>query len=295
MLIAVQLLQVLIYGIGQGSIYIVSGLGFMIIYSVTRVVNFSQGQFLMLGGMLPYAFYTAGVSLPISILIGVTITTLVGMVEYSGVVQPLIKRGVPRFTIILATFGTGIVIDGITLIIWGSDVRSYPYFSGHKAINLFQAIINPQALWIMGTTVLLCSGLGFFFGRTVGGKAFTASAIDPRAASLMGINPERLGFIAFGMSAFAASLAGGVMTPLTSTSYAIGLPLSIKGFIAAIMGGLNKTEGVIVGGLAIGITEALVTAFISSGYKEITSLLILIIVLIFRPTGLWGLPEAGKV
>jgi branched-chain amino acid transport system permease protein len=290
-----QLLQVLIYGVGQGSIYIVCGLGFMIIYSVTRVVNFSQGQFLMLGGMLSYAIYNAGASLPIAILVSVSITTLLGMTEYIGVVQPLIKRGVPRFTIILATFGAGIVIDGITLIVWGSDVRSYPYFSGHKGINLFEAIINPQALWIFGTTFVLCVILGLFFGRTVWGKAFTASAIDPRAASLMGINPERLGFIAFGMSAFAASLAGGVMTPLTSTSYAIGLPLSIKGFIAAIVGGLNKTEGVIVGGLAIGITEALVTAFISSGYKEITSLVILIVVLIFRPTGLWGLPEAGKV
>ncbi len=288
-----QILQFIISGISTGSIYAVVGLGFMIIYSVTRVVNFAQGEFLMLGGMLSITFYLTGFPLSISILLAVVITTLLGMVFYQAIIYPI--RGAPAFTLILITFGVSIVIRGIAMLIWGTDPRHLPYFSGASPIQISEAILNPQSLWVIISTAIMAVGLFLFFRYTTTGKAFMASAINAFLASLMGIKTERMGLLAFGLAAGLGALSGAVMSPLIFPHIGIGLSLSVKGFTAALIGGLNRIEGVIVGGLALGVLEALGAGFISSGYKDAIALVILIVVLTFRHQGLLGGAEAGQV
>lgn len=288
-----QVLQFFISGISTGSIYAVIGLGFMIIYSVTRVVNFAQGEFVMLGAMFTTTFYRVGFDLGIAILLAVLVTTIIGILLYQTIIYPI--RGAPAFALILVTFGGSIVIRGIALLFWGTGHRHLPYFSRANPIQISQAILNPQSLWVISTTFLMALGLFLFFRYTIVGKAFIASAINPFLASLMGIKTEMMGTLAFGLAACLAAFAGAVMSPLTFPSIGIGLHLSVKGFTAALIGGLNRIEGVMVGGLALGVLEALGAGFLSSGYKDAIALTILVVVLTFRHQGLLGGAEAGQV
>jgi branched-chain amino acid transport system permease protein len=288
-----QLLQFLIAGISMGSIYAVVGLGFMIVYSVTRVINFAQGEFVMLGGMLSTVFYRAGLPLFFSIPCAAVITAAVGLLLYRSVIYPI--RSAPVFTLILVTFGASIAIRGISLIIWGTDPRILPPFSKGEAIHLGGAVVNIQALWVIALTALMAVALFLFFERTITGKAFRASSINVLGASLMGIRTGRMGSLAFMLAALLGSLAGAVLTPMMTTSYDIGLALSVKGFVAAIIGGLNKIEGIILGGLALGILEAYGAGLIHSGFKDVIPLLIFLVVLKVRGGGLVGGAEAGKV
>lgn len=288
-----QLLQFLIAGMIVGSIYAIVGLGFMIVYSVTRVINFAQGEFVMLGGMLSTVFYSARLPLFFSILCAVVITTAFGMFLHRVVIYPI--RTAPVFTLILVTFGASIAIRGVSLIVWGTDYRILPPFSKLEAIHLGGAVMNIQALWVIGTTLLMAIVLFLFFEYTISGKAFRASAFNALGASLVGIKTERMGSLAFGLAAGLGALAGAVLTPMMTTSYEIGLPLAVKGFIAAIIGGLNRIEGIIVGGLTLGILEAFGAGLIHSGFKDVFPLLIFLVVLKFQPGGLLGGAEAGKV
>lgn len=288
-----QVLQFTISGVSTGSIYAIVGLGFMIIYSVTRVVNFSQGEFVMLGGMLTASFQTSGFSLGLAVVLATAVTTLVGMLFYQAFIYPI--RHAPAFALILVTFGVSIIIRGVAMLAWGTDPRRIPYFSGKEAIPIFEAILNPQSLWIIGSTFVIALGLFLFFRYTILGKAFMASAINAFLASLMGVKTEKMGLLAFGLSAGLAAYAGAVVGPITFPHVGIGLHLSIKGFTAALIGGLNRIEGVIVGGLALGILEALAAGLISSGCKDAIALAILLVVLAFRHQGLLGGAEAGHV
>ena len=288
-----QILQFAISGISTGSIYAVVGLGFMIIYSVTRVVNFAQGEFVMLGGMLTASFQFAGFSLATAILFSILATTLVGLVFYQTVIYPI--RKAPAFALILVTFGVSIIIRGIATLGWGTDPRRIPYFTRKDTISFFGAFLNPQSLWIIGSTAILAVGLYLFFRFTVYGKALRACAINTPLAELMGIKTERMGVLAFGLSACLAAFAGAVVGPLAFPHVGMGLHLSVKGFTAALIGGLNRIEGVIVGGLALGVLEAMAAGFVSSGSKDAIALGILLVVLAFRHHGLLGGAEAGKV
>ncbi len=288
-----QLLQFLVAGISMGSIYAVVGLGFMIVYSVTRVINFAQGEFVMLGGMLTTVFYRAGVPLFFSIVFAALITAAVGMFLHRSVIYPI--RRAPVFTLILVTFGASIAIRGISLILWGTDPRILPPFTKGEAIHFGGAVLNIQALWVIGITAFMSMCLYLFFERTVTGKAFRASSINVLGASLMGIRTGMMGSLAFTLAALLGSVAGAVLTPMMTTSYDVGLALSVKGFVAAIIGGLNKIEGIIVGGLTLGILEAYGAGLIHSGFKDVIPLLIFLVVLKVRGGGLVGGAEAGKV
>lgn len=288
-----QLLQFAISGVGIGAIYAIVGLGFMIVYSVTRVVNFAQGEFVMLGGMVTATLYAAGVPLFLAMAISVAFTVLIGALMHRGIIHP--ARHASTVTLILLTFGVSIVIRGIALLVWTTDPKSYPALSGEKSLALGQAVISPQALWIIGTLVVLAAALYLFFARTMPGKALQACAVNPPAARLMGISVETMALLAFALAAAMGALAGIVTTPLTTTSYDIGIPMAVKGFVAALAGGLNRIEGVLAGGLVLGILESMAAGLISSGFKDAIALVILILVLLVRPGGLLGGAEAGHI
>lgn len=288
-----QLLQFALSGVGIGAIYAIVGLGFMIVYSVTRVVNFAQGEFVMLGGMVTATLYAAGVPLILAMALAVAFAILVGGLMQRGIIHP--ARNASTVTLILLTFGVSIVIRGIALLVWTTDPKSFPPFSGTKSIAIGQAVVSPQAIWVVGTLAVLAVALYLFFARTMPGKALQACAINAPAARLMGISVETMALLAFGLAAAMGALAGIVTTPLTTTSYDIGIPMAVKGFVAALAGGLNRIEGVLVGGLVLGVLESMAAGLISSGFKDAIALVILILVLLVRPGGLLGGAEAGNI
>lgn len=288
-----QIIQFILTGISNGSIYAIIGLGFMIIYSVTRVVNFAQGEFLMLGGMFSATFILYGLPLIGAIVLAIIATMAVGGTMYLLVVYPI--RRAPSFALILVTFGVSIIISGISMLAWGTEPRRVPYFTRSEPLPIGDALLNPQSVWIIASTIVIALGLYVFFRYTVIGKAFMASALDAHLADLMGIQTDRMGLLAFVLSSGIAAYAGAVMGPLTFPHVGIGLHLSVKGFTAALIGGLNRIEGVMVGGLALGILEAMAGGLISSGSKDAIALAILLFVLTFRHHGLLGGEEAGQV
>ena len=288
-----ELLQYVLSGISTGSIYVIVGLGFTLIYVLTRVINFAQGEFVMLGGMLTAVFYDQGISVPLSLLIAVAMTTVVGLIMQRLVIYP--ARRSATIILILLTFGFGMVIRTASLMIFGSFPEIYPPFTGSEPIHLLGATIAPQSLWVIGITALIVVGLYLFLEYTLPGKAFRACSIDKLAAGIMGVNPENVSLLAFGLAAGLGALAGAVLTPITSTSYDIGTMLSIKGFVAALIGGLNRIEGVVLGGILLGVLESLGAGYISSGYKDAIPLIAFLVVLYFRRHGLIGGAEAGKV
>ena len=277
-------LQIFISGLNLGCIYAALGLGFFIIYNVTRVLNLAQGEFVMLGGMLTVSFYTMGIPLFPSILLAVVITALAGAGLYRFIIYPARKSS--GMTKVFLTLGFAFIIEGIALRVWGWEFRSLPAFFNTSSIQLWEATIFGQTPWVIGITLLMVIGLFFFFGHTIQGKAMRACANQPLGARMMGISIERMALFSFVLAAGLGAIVGALITPLTMTSYSIGLPLTAKGVLAAFVGGITRVEGVILGGLVYGMIEAITAGVIPGGYHSVIALAILVLVLLCRRRGI---------
>lgn len=283
-------LQIFLSGLNLGCIYAALGLGFFVIYSVTRVLNLAQGEFVMLGGMLTVSFYTIGIPLFSSILLSVVITALAGAGLYRFIIYPARKSS--GMTKVFLTLGCAFIIEGIALRVWGWEFRSLPAFFNTSSIQLWEATIFGQTPWVIGITLLMVIGLSFFFGHTIQGKAMRACADEPLGARMMGISIERMALFSFVLAAGLGAIVGALITPLTMTSYSMGLPLTAKGVLAAFVGGITRVEGVILGGLVYGMIEAITAGVIPGGYHSVIALAILVSVLLCRRRGI--LLTAGK-
>ena len=277
-------LQIFISGLNLGCIYAALGLGFFIVYNVTRVLNLAQGEFVMLGGMLTVSFYTMGIPLFPSILLAVVITALAGAGLYRFIIYPARKSS--GMTKVFLTLGFAFIIEGIALRVWGWEFRSLPAFFNTSSIQLWEATIFGQTPWVIGITLLMVIGLFFFFGHTIQGKAMRACANEPLGARMMGISIERMALFSFVLAAGLGAIVGALITPLTMTSYSIGLPLTAKGVLAAFVGGITRAEGVILGGLVYGMIEAITAGVIPGGYHSVIALAILVLVLLCRRRGI---------
>ncbi len=282
-------LQSLISGLTLGCIYAALGLGLFVVYGVTRVLNLAQGEFVMLGGMLTVSFCAMGVPLVGAIILAVVVTIIAGAALYLLVIRP--ARNASGSTLAFLTVGFAYAIEGITLLAWGWEYRSLTNFLGSSSIHLWGATIFGQAPWVVGMTVLMVVGLYFFFGRTMVGKALRACADEPLGARSVGISTDKMALLAFVMAAGLGAVAGATITPLTMTAYNVGIPLTIKGLLAALLGGLHRAEGVILGGLLVGFAEALSAGLMPSGYHDAIALGLLLAVFLARPQGL--LPARG--
>jgi len=285
-----QLLQYLFTGITIGSIYGMVALGFNIIYNSTGIINLAQGEFVMLGGMITI-FLTTVVKLPLflSFFLSVLLVTLIGAIFERLAIHPLKSPSV--ITLIIITIAGSILFKGGAMFLWGKETFTLPSFSGEEPIFVLGAIILPQTLWIlgiMGGVVLL---LIFFFSFTRAGKAMKACAVNRRAANLVGINVKLMVLFSFALSAAIGAVAGIIITPIALMDYDRGTMLAIKGFCAAVLGGLGSNAGAVIAGFLIGITESLGAGFISSGYKDAIALVVLLAVLFFRPGGILGNKE----
>jgi len=289
-----QLFQYLITGITVGSIYAMVAVGFNIIYNVTEIINFAQGEFVMLGGLI-MVFFNVVLKLPLIAAFPVTVilVTLVGILLDRLAIRPIRQPSV--LTLIIATIAASILIKGAAMFIWGKDPYDLPAFSGRNPITVFGAVIQPQYLWVIGFLVVIVIVLSIFFDRTITGKAMSACADNPNAASLVGINVKQMILLSFALSAAIGAVAGITVTPISLMEYDRGAMLAVKGFGAAILGGLGSFPGAVLGGLIMGSIESFGAGLISSGYKDAFALIVLLIVLFFRPSGILGSIEISKI
>jgi branched-chain amino acid transport system permease protein len=288
-----QLLQYVVTGITVGSLYAMVAIGFNIIYNVTEVINLAQGEFVMLGGLvMVFVHVTLGVPLVLAFCLTVVLVTAVGILLDRLAIRPI--RNPSVLTLIIATIGASIVIKGAAMLIWGKDPFDLPAFSGRTPILFGGASIQPQYLWIIGFLIAVAIGLTFFFNKTIIGKAMNACADNPNAARLVGINVQHMVLLSFALSAAIGAMAGITMTPIALMEYDRGAMLAVKGFGAAILGGLGSFGGAICGGLILGLIESLGAGLLSSGYKDAYALIVLLAVLFLRPSGIMGNLEVSK-
>jgi len=287
-------LQYLLSGVTKGSIYAVVAIGFNLIYSATGVLNFAQGEFVMLGGMVAVTLAHFA-PLPVALTGAVIIVALIGCLLELLFFRNLRRQSVLHLIII--TIGLSIVIQEAALHIWDEKVRSLPYFSGNEvsSVKLWGAAISPQVLWVLGTVACTVALLHFFLKYTLQGRAMRACSSQPEAAMLAGINIGNMRTLAFGLSAGLGALAGCVISPITMTHYEMGGPLAIKGFAAAILGGLGNPMAAVAGGLLVGLLEAFSVSRLPAAYNDVTAFLVLLLVLFVRPHGLFGRASAESV
>jgi len=289
-----QVTQFVISGLATGAIYALIGLSFAIIFNSTGIINFAQGEFVMLGGVLTiFSLNVLQLPLPAAIVTAVVVTTIIGIAFERLAIRPL-KNATP-LALIIITIGASILIRGMVMLLWGKDTQALPAFSGTDPISVAGATLLPQHLWIFGVTVLVIVGCRLFFHHTISGKAMRACSFNPRAANLVGISVGRMVLFSFVISAAVGSLAGVIIAPLTMTAYDVGVMLGLKGFCAAIMGGMGSGLGTVLGGLILGTLESLGAGLISSGYKDAIAFFILLLILFIRPQGLFKKGETERV
>ena len=288
-----QFLQFLFSGITVGAAYALAALGFTIIYNTSSVINFAQGEFIMLGGMLSAVMLSAGVPLPIAIALAIIATGIVGLVLEKLVIEP--ARNAEVVTLIIITIGASLTLRGLVQVFLGKGNRALPAFSGETPIRILGASLLPQSLWVLGVALAIVAVLGWFFTRTVLGKAMLATSYNKLAAQLVGINTKLILLLSFGLSAVLGAVGGIILAPITYTSYDIGIMLGIKGFVAAVLGGLGGGVGAVAGGLLLGVAESMGAGYISSAYKDEVPFVLILLILFFRPSGLFGAKVSERV
>jgi branched-chain amino acid transport system permease protein len=294
MSLPVQILQFMITGLTTGSTYALIAIGFSIIHNATGIVNFAQGEFVMLGGMLMVTFFNS-LKFPMILAFILTVFSVAGvglLLEWGPLRH---ARSKEILVLVMITVGASIVIKALSMIFWGKNAMTLPPFSGEAPFLVLGAAIMPQSLWIVGITISVVAALNYFFKRTLTGKAMRAVAASRRSAMLTGIPVDRMIFLSFTLSGGLGAVAGIVLTPITTTSFDVGIMLGLKGFSAAILGGYGSMPGAVVGGLLLGALESLAAGLVSSEYKDALAFLILLVVLFYKPSGILGRGRLRRV
>jgi branched-chain amino acid transport system permease protein len=284
-----HLLQIVVSGVAVGCIYGLIGIGFCVIYNASGIVNFGQGAFVMLGGMITHVLLVrAGLPLLAAALVATLLVAALGVAIERIVVRPLWDRNATMFVMILATLAAQIVIERATLLAVGDQPKTLPNFTDLPSVRVGGVAISWQTLWIAGTSLGLVGLLALFFAKTRTGKAMRACAINREAAALQGIPVTRMLAYSFALSAGLGAIAGILITPTQYTAFNLGVPFAISGFIAAILGGFGNALGAFVGGIMLGVLQAVAIVMFGAGLKNVAALSVLLVFLLARPSGLLG-------
>ena len=296
-------LQLFADGLQAGVIYALVALGFVAVHRVTGVINFAQGAFVMLGPMLTISLYEQNWPLPPGLrllaagVLATVLTAAVGMAVHRLALHP--ARHASLLNRIIITVGVYVFIQGVALVAWGARPYVLPAFStlqmADRSYVVGDVVIRAQSVWIWGTAVATVALLALFFERTVLGKAMRACAVNRTAAQLMGIRVDVMATLAFSLAAVLGAIAGIVLGPVTRPTYDMGLELGLKGFVAAIMGGLVSFQGAVIGGLILGVLENLWAGVTLAGFKDLFAFAVLILLLLIRPQGFVGAKEEAEV
>ncbi|MBP7242194.1 branched-chain amino acid ABC transporter permease [Amaricoccus sp.] len=288
-----ELMQFLLSGVTVGAVYALVALGFTIIYNASDVVNFAQGEFVMLGGMITVFAHMAGLPIPLAALIAIAGTAAMGVALNKLAIEP--ARGAPVVSLIIITIGASIFIQGVAQLVFDKQLHRFPAFSGDTPISIFGATILPQSLWVLAGAIVVFVGLWAFFTKTLTGRAVLATSNNRLAAQLVGINTNWVMTLSFALSAAIGALAGVLVTPITNISYGVGIAYALKGFAAAMLGGMGVPLGALVGGILLGLIEALTAGYLSSVYKDAAAFVVILIVLFVMPSGIFGRKSTDRV
>jgi branched-chain amino acid transport system permease protein len=288
------LFQYIVAGITYGTIYAIVAIGFNIIYNATGIINFAQGEFVMLGGMTAVSL-NAVLPLPVAIAAAVVITMIIGALVEVLFIRWLDRPSVLRLIII--TIGVSILIREGALHIWGEGVKALPYFTGTSvtSIKFGGVFISPQVVWAVGISSIMVLFLTVFFNFTSLGRQMRACAANRDAARLCGINAKNMVTLSFILSAAIGALGGCVVSPITYVHYDSGTPLAIKGFTVAILGGLGNSTAAIGAGMLLGIVESFSISVLPAAYKDVISIAVLLIILVLKPSGIFGNAEVARL
>lgn len=279
-----EFLQFFFSGLTVGAVYALVALGFTLIYNASDVINFAQGEFVMLGGMSTVFLALAGVPIPLAALLAVVITIAVGLALHRFAIEP--ARGASPVALIMITIGASIFLRGAAQIVFDKRFHSLPPLFGSEPIRVGGAAVLPQSLVVLAGAAIIVVLLWLFIDRTLLGKAVLATAANRLAARLVGIDTRRIVGLSFAVSAAIGAVAGILITPITLTSYDVGTLLALKGFAAAMLGGIGSALGAVVGGLLLGMLEAFSAGYLSSKYKEAVAFVVILAVLFAMPQGL---------
>ena len=288
-----ELLQYIFSGITNGAIYAAIAVGFSMLYTSTDLINFAHGEFVMLGAMSMITLTATG-GIP---LLPAFMITVIGVAAVGLLFERLAIRTVRHpepIVLIIITVGASIFLRGAGMLVWGKNAYTMPAFSAHPPLDIAGARLLTQSIWILVIVILFTTGLHLFFTKTLTGKAMTACAISKRAAWLVGIPSRLMVLLAFGLSTGMGAVAGTIIAPITMSSYDMGTMLGLKGFCAAMLGGLGSLWGSVIGGFLLGILESLSVGFIDSGMKDATSFLLLLFILYVRPGGIIRSTDAKR-
>ncbi|MCV9938402.1 branched-chain amino acid ABC transporter permease [Boseaceae bacterium BT-24-1] len=288
-----ELLQYIATGITIGSVYALVALGFTLIYNCSGIVNFAQGEFVMIGGMVTVALTAYGLPLEAAAVGAVGVSIVVGIAIYILAVAPA-GRASP-VTVIIITIGVSIFLRGAAQVLFGKQFHGVKPFLSEQPVMILGAAVQSQAFLVIGGTAAASLLFWILLERTLIGKALMATAANRLAAQLVGINLRRVMLIAFGGSAAIGAIAGILVTPITLTSYDVGTMLALKGFAAAMLGGMGSPLGAMAGGLLLGLAEALSAGYLSSAYKDAIAFLATFAVLLLAPNGLLGRRSVNRV
>jgi branched-chain amino acid transport system permease protein len=286
-------LQFALSGLTIGTMYALVALGFTIIYNASEVMNFAQGEFVMIGGVTTFSLYAAGVPLVLAGVLSTAIAGLVGLLLYRLAIQP--ARDASPVTLIIITIGASIFLRGVVQVVVDERFHTLPAFSGDQPIVIGGAVILPQSLWVFGGSVVIFTAIAWFFDRTLLGKALLATSGNLLAAKLVGIDTRAIIALAFVLSAAIGAIGGVLITPIALTSYNVGTVLGLKGFAAAMLGGVGDARGAVVGGLLLGLLETFAAGYLSSDYKDAVAFLLIILVLFVFPAGILGRARVERV
>jgi branched-chain amino acid transport system permease protein len=281
-----DVLQFVLSGVTNGSVYAIVALSFTIIFNATGVVNFAQGEFAMVAGLSAASLVASGLPLPLAALCAIALTALVGAIVFLATVAPIPRA--THFMSIAVTLGVSIVLQKLAQFAWGTDAYMLPGVSRRETLHVAGATITPQAVFVLAASALLMALLYAFFKHTRAGQAVLACSENAEAAGLVGIDVPRTRGQAYVLGCALGAIAGILVMPLTTMSNTSGLVLTIKGFSAAVLGGFGSSAGAVIGGLVLGVLESLSAGLISSSYQNLVALVAVVLILMFRSGGLLG-------
>lgn len=287
-----DLLQFTIAGLSQGAVYALIAMGFVAVFSVSGVINLAQGEFAALGGLLALSAVGAGLPLPLALLVALLVVAVVAVLMQRLAIAPV--RRMTTLVSIILTLGVSTALKALMLLLYGPQGRGLPPLPGPDLV-IGGVSVRAQELWILGVTAVVAVAVTVFYDRTMIGKALRACAEQPVAARLVGISPVAAATVAFAVAGLLGAVAGVLASPIQLTQWDSGLLLGLKGFVAATLGGLVSIRGAVLGGLVLGVLESLVAGYVDSGYRDAVAFVLLIVVLVARPGGVFGRHAQARV
>jgi branched-chain amino acid transport system permease protein len=285
-------LQLAFAGLSVGAVYALVAVGFVAIFTVSEVINLAQGEFAALAGLVAISAVASGLPLVAAVALAVASVAVVAVLMERLTIAP-VKQMTTLVSIIL-TLGVSTALKALMLLLWGPESRGLTPFPGGD-LTIAGVSIRAQELWILGITGVVAVALMWFYDHTVFGKALKACAEQPTAARLVGISLARASMVSFLVAGATGAIAGVVASPIYFSSWESGLALGLKGFVAATLGGLVSIRGALLGGLSLGVLESLVAGYVDTGLRDAVAFVVLILVLVVRPAGVFGRHAEARV